>query len=227
MTVLSLPALKSSDAVDSLFEEEKTNFDVDPLACSVAFLRKTGKYGIEQNSSDIQEEDRVYANKIRAYYTKTWLWNNLKSDRPQSEFRNNALRLLTITENWQLTSRETGLFVKLPAFYEEDIVYDKYRKQFDTSRDAVVKNDGIVFTKKLEFLNKTFRWQKIERDTFWFKDDTNNLYGFTSRKHPFNDLFEEQVQTPRTFEFLCNCTHVNGMWYNTFYSFKILKEHNA
>lgn len=213
---------------DELFDDRGSKFDVDPLACSVAYLRKTGNYGITHNKDDILPEDYDRAKQIREYYTKKYFWNSLKSTRPQSEFRSNAQRLLAITESWRLKERDEGFFVKLPAFYAEDIVYDQFVSQFKTDMESVRSNTGQCVARRLEFLTKTFRWQQNKKVSYWFKDNKNRLYCYTTMDgHPFNALFEEKIEQPQTFEFGCGVDNISTMWYNTIKSFSILKEQNA
>ena len=207
---------------------DNTKFVVDPLACSVSYLRMTGNYGITHNKDDVLPEDYDRAKQIRDYYTKKYFWNSLKTERPQSEFRANAQRLLSIKDVWLLKDRETGFFVKLPAFYAEDIVYDGFMSQFKIDKESVRGNIGQCVTRRLEFLNKTFRWQGNKKVSYWFKDSANRLYCYTTMDgHPFNALFEEKIQQPQTFEFGCGVDNISIMWYNTIRSFTIQKEQNA
>lgn len=213
---------------DELLNDRGTKFEVDPLVCSVAYLRNTGNYGITHNKDEIKPEDYDRAKQIRDYYTKKYFWNSLKTTRPQTEFRSNAQRLLAITEDWSLSDRDQGFFVKLPAFYAEDVVYDGYMSRFKTDMETARELVGPNNTRCLEFLNKTFRWQAQKRVTYWFKDADNRLYGYTTfHDHPFNALFEEKIQQPQTFEFACGVDNISTMWYNAIKSFTILKETNA
>ena len=213
---------------DDLINERKTTYEVDPLACSVAFHRKNVGYGLTSTRDDTIPDDFVKANQIRDYYSKKYFWNALKNNTPQSEFRVNAIRLLEMDAIWELSEKDTGFFVKLPAFYEEDIVYDNFKAMLKTARDQCVRTTNRSIIKELTYLSKTFRWQRIKRETFWFKDQDNNLYGYTTTHgHPFNALFEERIQTPQVFEFSHGVDRAGDMWYNNIGSFTILKEQNA
>jgi hypothetical protein len=211
-----------------LEDERKTKFDVDPLACSVSYKRNMGEHGIAHSTHDVTEEDYIQANKIREYYSKKYFWKSLKSNGPQSEYRTNALRLLSINEGWELTDREVGLFVKLPAFYAEDRIYDSFITKLKTDKNTY---SGTVHTEKvetLEYIDKTMRWQGKRTVSYWFKNADNKLFGYTtSYNHPFNVLFEEKISTPQKFKFNCGVDNVSDMWYNSIKSFEILKEENA
>ena len=225
-TPIANPA--STTGWDDLLVERKTKFEVDPLACSVSYLRQTGTYGMTQSKDNITEEDYSRARQIREYYSKKYFWNSLKSTRPQSEFRANAQKLLAVTEDWNLTDRETGFFVKLPAFYAEDTVYDGFVSKFKTDAESYKGSGAQCVTKRLEFLAKTFRWQQNKRVSYWFKDEDNRLYGYTTFDgHPFNALFEEKIERPQIFEFSRGVDNISTMWYNAIKSFSILKEQNA
>lgn len=217
----------SSTGWDDLINEHKTTYEVDPLACSVAFHRVNVGYGLVNSKNHTVPEDFVKANQIREYYSKKYFWNSLKSNVSQSEFRINAIRLLEIDSMWELTEKESGFFVKLPAFYEEDVFYDGLKSKMKTSKINVRSpNKGSI--EQLTYLGKTFRWQRVKRESFWFKDDNNFLYAYTTTQgHPFNALFEERIQTPQVFEFSHGVDNAGDMWYNNIGSFTILKEQNA
>lgn len=222
-TPIANPVAKPITFWDDLESDRKNKHEVDPLACSVAFHRTNSAYGLVNSKNDIIPDDFLKANQIRDYYSKKYFWNSLKAVRPQSEFRLSAMRLLAITESWELTDRDSGFFVKLPAFYNEDVVYDEFKVTLKTGRDQCEPNKSV--TKKLVYLGKTFRWQKIKRESFWFKDEANKIYGYTTTHgHPFNAIFEDQIQTPRTFEFSHGVDRAGDMWYNNIGSFKILKD---
>lgn len=229
LTIVNTPPVAKSSYYD-LESDRKTSYKVDPLLCSVIFHRKNKAYGL--SSTDEKEatpEDYEQTEKIREYYAKKYFWNSLKSDRPQSEFRANAMRLLAITDDWQITDKEAGFFVKLPCFYAEDTVYDKFRATVTTDKETYIrKGSSASVAVKLEFLAKTFRWQRVKRVSYWFKDSNNKLYSYTTMDgHPFNSLFEEKIQTPQTFEFSYGIDNITDMWYNSMKSFTIIKEQNA
>lgn len=211
-------------------EDYTTEYSVDPLVCSVAMYRNSTSYGLLKAADSITDEDRDQANAIRNYYSKKYFWDSLKAQRPQSEYRQSAVRLLAITEGWKLTDRDAGLFVKLPWFYAEDRVYDEFRSTLNVNRESYVGPNAFnAVTKKLTYLKKTIRWQGSKRAvSFWFKDDANKLSAITVfADNPFIDIFEEQIQVPRVFEFAPKVDRLIDMWYNTMKSFKIVKESNA
>ena len=216
----------SSTGWDELLKERKTKFEVDPLVCSVSFHRRKGSYGLLDSKEDVNEDDLNLAKQIREYYTKKYFWNTLKNIRPQSDFRTNAYRLLSIEKKWDLTERECGLFVKMPAFYAEDQIYDQFKSTLITDRKTYVdKGPMKSVVERLEYLGKTFRWQGNKRTSYWFKDSQSRLYSYTtSHNHPFNDLFEEKVQTPQLMEFSCGIDNISDMYYNNIGSFSFVKE---
>lgn len=214
-----------SDWLDDLGGQSKTKYEVDPLVCSVAFHRTNKSYGLSSSKEGVLPEDYETAKKIRDYYSKKYFWNSLKETRPQSEYRVNAMRLLAITENWDLTDRDAGLFVKLPAFYAEDIVYDGFKETLKTTRGDTETVGKEVNELPLTYLGKTFRWQKVKRESFWFKDSQDRLYGYTTTHgHPFNALFEDIVQTPQRFKGRIGVDRVSDLWYNDIKTFTIVKD---
>lgn len=228
LQTISTPVAKptASTGWDDLVKERKIKFEVDPLVCAVSFFRRKGDYGLIDEKDHVIQDDLSLAKTIREYYLKKYFWNALKSNSPQSEYRTNAYRLLAIENEWHLTERECGLFVKLPAFYAEDQIYDKFKLSLTTDRSIYV-NQGPKksVVKRLEYLDKTFRWQGSKRVSYWFKDSQNQLYCYTtSHKHPFNALFEERIQTPQVMEFSCGIDNITDMYYNNIGSFSFVKE---
>lgn len=207
-------------------DHRKTKFEIDPLLCSVAYHRKNSSYGLQQNKDDIVDSDVQMAKSIREYYSKKYFWNALKRNQPQSEFRINAYRLLSIEKDWDLTERESGLFVKLPAFYAEDQIYDQFKSTLITGRPTYVNRGPMKsVVERLEYLGNTFRWQGSKRVSYWFKDNQRKLYSYTTaHNHPFNALFEERVQNPQLMEFSCGIDNISDMWYNNIGTFKFVKE---
>lgn len=215
--------------LNNLFSDDKTKFEVDPLACSVSFRRRNCEYGLKHEKEHITDEDIAQAKKIRDYYSKKYFWNSLKDTKPQTDFRLNAMRLLAIESGWNLTDRETGLFVKLPCFYEEDTTYDQFKETLITGRDTcqVGKISPDPITQKLTYLKKTLRWQgSTKRVTFWFKNDKNKLFGLTAlADNPFNELFEDKIQTPQVFLITRRgLDRVADLWYNDIKKFNIVKD---
>lgn len=225
-TPLVNPVAKPSNlSWDDFTGDRKNKYEVDPLVCSVAFHRTNKSYGLSGSVKEALPEDYETAKKIREYYSKKYFWNSLKETRPQSEYRINAMRLLAITEDWELTDRDAGLFVKLPAFYTEDIVYDRFKETLKTTRGDTETAGKEVNELPLIYLGKTFRWQKVKRESFWFKDSQDRLYAYTTTHgHPFNALFEDIVQTPQRFKGRIGVDRVAELWYNDIKTFTIVKD---
>lgn len=211
---------------DNNLQESKAVFKIDPLVCAIAYKRKNRANGLENEQENYTPDDVAKAAEIREYYSKKFFWENLKSNRPQTDFRSNAIRLLSITDEWQLTDRETGLFVKLPCFYEEDIIYDEFRKTLITDEKFYrAKGRNDPFRVELTHLATTLRWQGSKRRAFWFKDANNYLYSITTMdNNPLNSVFEDVVKQPMVYEFRNSVDHVTDMWYNDVRYFKIIKD---
>jgi hypothetical protein len=230
MIINALPTFNSNFSSITLIssEDEKKVFKIDPLACAVSLKRNNKPYGLVDNIDHVSQDDFEQANIIRAYYKKKFFWKGLSSSHPATQFRTLANQLLEIEKDWNITEKEAGVFVKLPYFYEEDLVYDSFVTVLLTKREDYAGTAALSVTKNLHFLNKTFKWQHVKRVAYWFKDEANHLYCFnTAYDHPFNPLFEEKIVDPLTFEFACGVDNIGTMWYNTIKSFTILKETNA
>lgn len=205
-------------SIPSWNEPIRTIINIDPLACSVSLHRRNQKTGLVTASNDIINSDISLAKDIRSYYSKKYLWNKLKDATIQSVYQDNALRLLSITENWQLTDREAGLFIKLPWFYAEDKVYDIFRKELHTDKKLYTKNSHTSTFEEhhLTYINKTVRWLgKIKSTSFWFKNDANQLFAFNNpNNNPLISLFEKTIQPSQNFVIKYTASHIADMWYN-------------
>jgi hypothetical protein len=214
-----------------IVEESRSKFKIDPLVSSVAFYRKHNSFGLLSEEEHILEEDVIKAKQIRDYYNKKYFWNSLKTNKPQPEFRTNAMRLLAITDRWDLTERESGLFVKLPCFYEEDIVYDDFRTTLITNKDSYTFGfHNFTYSKHtLTHIKNTIRWQgRSKKISYWFKDKENKLFSFTTdADNPLNELFEEKIQTTQEYEFRYVIDKITDMWYNNIKIFNFKKEQHA
>lgn len=220
-----------TNPVDFGVFDTTTKFKIDPLACSVSLQRRQISFDLSSEEDHVIDEDLIKANQIREYYRKKYFWNSFKKSVPQSEFRNNAIQLLAITDQWDLTEKESGLFVKLPCFYEEDIVYDKFRNTLITNKDSYTFGlHSFTYTiHTLSYLKSTLRWQgKTRRISYWFKNKENKLFCFTTTvDNPLIGLFEEKIKTIQEYEFKYAINKIADMWYYDIKIFNFKKEQHA
>jgi hypothetical protein len=117
--------------------QNPTVYQTDPLVLSVAaqdLSHKTGLlfYSLEDTKvqESITEQHLSRAEEIRSYYCKKYFWNGLKG-LPNSDYRNRVCYLL---ENRIKTcvDKDSGIYYKLPYFYDEDMIYDEFKRLYKT-----------------------------------------------------------------------------------------------
>lgn len=215
------PIMKSFTLADLTATSEKRKFLVDPLLLSVAKYRTKHFYDLDHPNVEITNDDISLTAAIRAHYRKKYFWKSLHEGNV-SEFAINCSRLLDIAANWELDDNEVGLFIKLPFFYAEDMVYKRLKEQYKTSKSDIVLGPKVV---TLTFIESTYRWQKHKKTCYWFTDDRNLLYAYnTLADTPFLDLFEEKLTGPITIERLCGPSKIEEMHYHNLTKIKFVKE---
>lgn len=215
-------------------KERITEFVNDPLilSCIVKRLLETGQG--YRNLSDktlleyMTEDDCELADRIREYYTKKFFWRALSDNRSMSDYRR---RLINLLENRVTVCKDQdcGIYYKLPYFYEEDLVYDEFKKTLNTNNISSLGNARANrMQRSLEFLITSFsgqRKRKIVR--YWFKDDNNFLYGLELDKdNPLLSIFDDYVQTHKTVLFDTRLTEdrIDQMQYYKLLQYKFIKE---
>jgi len=225
------------DLFNSTMEERITEFKEDPLvlACVLKAYTTSGKGYLSLDSNEltglITDSDRQQAEEIREYYTKKFFWKALADACQLSDYRR---RLINLLENRiaKCKDQDCGIYYKLPYFYEEDVVYEEFKKKLKTTEISHLGSAGHnTMTKRLEFLTTTLsaqRKRKIVR--YWFKDDNEFLYGLElASDNPllmiFNDYLNEHPEV--VFETRLTEDRIDQMNYYKLYNFKFIKEQNA
>lgn len=218
------------------YAEKETEFKDDPLVLSVSlkeiWTRTEQYYSIEDERvlANVTDEIRAVAENIRKYYSKKYFWQNLKSSNRMSDYRQRVSYLL---ENRVRTckDKDIGIYFKLPWFYEEDIVYEDFKKQYTVDNlPRLAYNDKPIKAEiTLKFLKTTFSYQrkrKIER--FWFTDDLY-LYGLELETgNPLLTMFKDILATKQehTFESYISQDRVDQMYFYKLFQFTFKKENN-
>lgn len=216
--------------------ENETKFIEDPLvlSCSLKDLasRNEGFFSLNSNlvQTNITPEIREQAETIRSYFIKKYIWAGLKSDKGLSSFKSKTAQLLTSRET-RLTETEVGLMVKLPWFYDEDMVYNELRSNYTPHPLAnnPVPSYGKAHELELNFVHSNLRWRgNVRNQIYWFKDSENHLYHIAlDLKNPLL-LFFVGFLTPRMkFESLLSPSTIGGIVSCKLYNYKLLKEPNA
>lgn len=213
--------------------ERITEFKEDPLvlACTLKKYVESGQGYLSLDNPDlielITDEDRNTSEIIRKYYSKKFFWNALSGNKPLSGYRQ---RLINLLENRisKCKDQDCGVYYKLPYFYEEDVVYEDFKKIYNTSALSPLGNKrSNVFAKRLTFIKTTLgTQQKRKIKFFWFHDDNNDLYSVQiNSDNELITLFESIIlsSTDHVFETRLAESRIDNMHFYKLYSFKLLR----
>lgn len=236
MSILS--QIQSRNTLDdfnfSEYVETEKSFQEDPLVMSVSLKDLSSKtegyhYSIDDPRviNNITDDIKDHAEKIRKYYGKKFFWTNLTNTRALSGFRSRACYLL---ENRirVCKGQDIGIYYKLPYFYDEDMVYDEFKKQYNTTDVPRIQlKDKIQLP--LQYLKtSSSRQQKRNINRFWFTDGTY-LYNIeVANDNPLLEIFKQLVvdKGTVTFETFITMDRIDQMWFYKLLKFTLVKEQN-
>lgn len=222
----------------STYKEEIKEFKDDPLvlACSLKDLVETqqGYYPLDDPRviDNVTEEIRELAERMRKYYTRKFFWNNLAGNGRLSDYRGRVCHLL---ENHVRTCKEqdVGIYYKLPYFYQEDMAYEDFKKQYNTTDVPRVMNNSALTAKSqltLTYLKTTTsRQKKRNLHRFWFTEGTYLFNIEIANDNPLLDMFTQLVveKMTITLDTYYNVDRLDQMYFYKLYKFSLTKETNA
>lgn len=236
--MLSQIISKSNDVFSDTFRERETALKDDPLvlACSLKRLHeKDGQWrSIEDTAvlENVDDDIRAYAEDIRKYFSKKFFWNNLSNIQSVSSFRSRALYLLENRVR-NCKDKDIGCYFKLPWFYEEDMAYEKIKKNLVTDDIPDIVYGGSTRTKSnltLTFVDSTISTQskrKIER--FWFTDSVYLYQIEVATDNVLINMFKDLIEERKTLTFSTyyNKDRIDKMYFYKLFQFNLVKEYNA
>ena len=224
---------------NSTYQEKEAEFKEDPLVLAVSLKdimdRNLGSYYSLDDArvfENITDDIRVRAEQIRKYYGKKYFWDNLTSNRQLSGFRGRVCYLL---ENRIRTckDKDAGIYYKLPYFYDEDMIYDEFKKQYNTKdvpRIGSIKTPNVKHQLTLKYVKSTSsRQQKRNINRFWFTDDVY-LYNIeVANDNPLLEMFKQLVveKMTITFDTYYNVDRIDQMYFYKLFNFTLAKDTNA
>ena len=227
--------LEVTDYLESFttYQEKPVKYEVDLLEAACVIKSMAPSFG-SLSSVDVAEritpEIKEQAEKIRKYYTRRWFWTSLSGDKPLSSFRQRAHYLLE-SRTREVMEKDLGIYVKMPWFYEEDIVYEEFKKELITKDLPHLSPGRGRSQRRLEFLKTSNSWQGKRKVTrYWFKDDNKFLYAIElEMQNPLLPFFEEAIFANPTCVFECdlNEQRIDRLYFYRVQSFKLLKENNV
>jgi len=226
-----------SDIFSKNYQEKETEFKEDPLLLSVAARDLVAQFPGHFFSLEdlrvyehINDNHKEEAERIRKYYTRKFFWKQLDSNNHLSDYRR---RLCYLLEHRIRTCKDqdSGIYYKLPYFYHEDMLYDEFKKQYNTT--DVPRTTGLIASKPrvtLRYLKTSVSRQKKRNvNRFWFTDDTY-LYNIEiTSDNPLLELFKQLVieKMTITFDTYYNVDRIDQMYFYKLYNFTLTKESNA
>jgi hypothetical protein len=227
-----------SDVFSKTYQEKQIEFKDDPLVLSVAARDLVAQFPGQFFSLEdlrvyehVNDNHKEEAERIRKYYTRKFFWKQLESTRNISDFRS---RLCYLLENRVRTCKDqdSGIYYKLPYFYHEDMVYEEFKKQYNTTDIPRLshsqKNPKPQLT--LTYLKMSVSKQKKRNvNRFWFTDNTY-LYNIEiTSDNPLLDMFKQLVISKMTIalDTYYNVDRIDQMYFYKLYNFTLTKESNA
>jgi hypothetical protein len=234
--------LEEFDLFEQKYVERSKALKEDPLVLSCVIKRLSAEnegvyYSLEDERllDDIKEEDREQAELVRKYFTKKFFWQNFTDHRSLSSFRSRVCYLLE-SRIQECKDQDLGIYFKLPWFYDEDMIYEDFKKSYETVEVPNIVY-GVPYGSKrvreimnLQYLKHTFCYQrkrKIRR--LWF---TDQKYLFSIEVEDANPLLETFIDSLTAsgnvkLEAFRNVDRIDKMWFYKIFNFKLLKEENA
>jgi hypothetical protein len=220
------------------YKEKSIKFKEDPLVLSVSLKdlmeHNFGAfYSLEDDRvlNNIKDDTRALAEQIRKYYGKKYFWTNLTNTRQISDFRGRVCYLL---ENriHVCEGKDVGIYYKLPYFYEEDMVYDDFKKQYNTTDVPHIvrggfQNKPVKSQLVLKYLKTTSsRQQKRNINRFWFTDN-QYLYNIeVANDNPLLEMFKQLIteDTEITFDTNYNVDRIDQMYFYKLFNFTLVRK---
>ena len=233
--VRSRNLVEDFDLFNSAYKETEKEFNEDPLVLAVSLRdlsKKTEGYHYSLDDSrvvdNITDEIRSLAEQIRKYYGKKYFWTNLTNTRELSGFRSRTCYLL---ENRirKCKEKDVGIYYKLPYFYDEDMIYDDFKKQYNTTDLPRLDNfrPPVKHRLTLNYIkNTSSRQQKRNINRFWFTDSTY-LYSIEiANDNILLDMFTQLVTEKGsvTFDTYYNIDRIDQMYFYKLFKFTLAKD---
>jgi hypothetical protein len=112
-----------------------------------------------QALENVTQEIRDHAELVRKHYSQKFFWAMLNGQK-LSPIR---VRMISLLEQRIRTCSENdrGIYYKLPFFYEEDMIYEEFKKLYNTEKLSPLGNKrSNVFAKHLTFIKTSKGIQK-------------------------------------------------------------------
>lgn len=236
LTQIQARQIQVSDIFSQEYRPQPTAFKSDPLvlACALQdlWLKHERYYNMEGEEvrEHVTDEIRERAEEIRKYYTKKWFWASL-NDQRLSDYRRRVCYLLENRIS-KCEEKDVGIYFKLPWFYDEDMIYEDFKKTYNTTDLPQIKygmtpvRDRLTLT-YLKSSTATQQKRKLER--FWFTDGSYLFNITVTSDNPLLEMFRNMIEPGKsvTIDSYKSVDRVDQMYYYKLFKFKFVKEENA
>lgn len=227
----------SMDIFASTYQESEQQFTQDPLVLAVAnkdlISMGAGEFyslNDARVADHVNDTIRQHAETIRKYYSRKFFWKNLADGaRSLSDYRS---RLCYLLENrvHVCKDKDVGIYYKLPFFYDEDMTYDDFKRQYNTTdvpRVGRISTPNVKHQLTLTHVKTTVsRQQQRNVNRFWFTDNTY-LYAIeVAGDNPLLDLFRQLIvnKVAIVFDTYYNVDRIDQMYFYKLFNFTLAKE---
>lgn len=212
------------------YDGDTQHWSIDPLVLACRLKEMYDKLGyIPHDLSDdavaksVTKATRERAEEIRKFYTKRHMWAAMRGNTQLSDYRHRMAELLNNRET-VIRERDVGIYWKLPWFYDEDRIYDNFKKVFVTTN--IPKHCDQERVVHLQLVETTLGWQRKRKNhRYWFRCADNYLYNISILEENFLfDFFRSVIINNGDYKFstkLINCT-LDGMQYYKLQNFKLI-----
>lgn len=209
------------DAFDALLEawksppDKKIQFQDDPLtlACgSYRIWRETGSRWADLESVRPTEDDRRTAEQLKAYYRERMVFESLKQTGSAnvSEFRKKLA--LLVCDQLEITTKEVGMLLRMPYFYEEDRAVDSVVAQTQPVSERVMAES---ITAEFTLNQRVFRSRSSgDFYDYWLTSDHSpSAYRFVMRQdNNLREFIESLLQQPMQARATLYTQQMRGYW---------------
>lgn len=223
---------------DQKYVENIKRIKEDPLVISCTIKRLTLEnagafYNLDDDRiADLTiDQDREMAEQVRKYFAKKFFWQNFTNNLNISSFRNRVCYLLEGRIR-DCKDQDIGIYYKLPYFYEEDMIYDDFKKAYNTTEVPQIIYGGHRSreTLNLQYLKSTLCYQRKRRiQRLWFTDQTHLFSIELEDANPLLETFIDSLTSTSNvkLEAYRNIDRIDKMYFYKIYNFKLVKEENA
>jgi uncharacterized pyridoxamine 5'-phosphate oxidase family protein len=130
------------------------------------------------------------------------------------------------------SEQDSGIYYKLPWFYQEDMIYDDFKKTYTTTDIPTIAYGSSRAKSEFELTylkSSVCKQQKRKLERFWF---TNGSYLYNieiTQDNPLIEMFRNMIEPGKTVRFTgyYKIERLDQMYFYSLFQFNFSKEQNA